>query len=416
MTITIDWLTKVINVNKVDMILIQSMPTTIYQLDLDVFRKRLNDIQDDPEGIPQLTTHNHNTTVTVGGAILARVVEIINGYTVTFEDGQYAVNLVGANSNVGDVVNVNQVSVRSSNSAGLQDLNSLQAASFNGAVALDIASPFTGTVFPVGTRAFPASIAADALAIATARGLTQIQIMTSMTLSTEDFSVGYQFYGDSPVTVTLTLEPGTDITNCEFRNLTVTGTLDGANTFRECHLVNCTMFNGSIHESSLVGTLTLGGGALAQVYDCWSGITGGDPGETPTVDMGGSGQDMILRNFSGGITITNCSSTDTSLDMGSGRIILAPTVTGGTFTVRGIATLDDQSTGTTINNGLVDATALMAAHKILRNKTITDPITGIMTVYDDDGVTVLLTADIFQDAAGVTAYVGQGIERRERLT
>jgi len=47
------------------------------------------------------------------------VVEIINGYTVTFEDDSYAVNLVGANSNIADVVNLNTVSVRAANSAGL---------------------------------------------------------------------------------------------------------------------------------------------------------------------------------------------------------------------------------------------------------------------------------------------------------
>jgi hypothetical protein len=38
---------------------------------------------------------------------------------VTFEDGQYAVNLVGANSNIPDKTNVNQVSVRAFNTAGL---------------------------------------------------------------------------------------------------------------------------------------------------------------------------------------------------------------------------------------------------------------------------------------------------------
>jgi len=46
------------------------------------------------------------------------VVEIINGYTVTFEDGQYRVTLLGANSNVADVTNVNQVSIQPNNSAG----------------------------------------------------------------------------------------------------------------------------------------------------------------------------------------------------------------------------------------------------------------------------------------------------------
>ena len=52
---------------------------------------------------------------------------------------------------------------------------------------------------------------------------------------------------------------------------------------------------------------------------------------------------------------------------------------------------------------------------ILRGKTITDPATGTMTVYAADGITPLLTANLFQDAAGATPYAGAGAERRERL-
>ena len=117
--ITIDWGTKVIHVPKVDTTLVQSVPFEIRDLDINTFRLALKALEDDPDGMSFPTTHNHNTTVTLSGVTYARVVEIINGYTITFEDGQYAVNLVGANSNIADVVNVNQVSVRSSNSAGL---------------------------------------------------------------------------------------------------------------------------------------------------------------------------------------------------------------------------------------------------------------------------------------------------------
>lgn len=117
--ITIDWGAKVIFVPKFVSALVQSSPSEVRQLDLDVFRLALKDLEDSDNGIVFPTTHNHNTTVTVGGVTLARVIEIINGYTVTFEDGQYAINLTGANSNVGDVVNLNQVSVRVVNSAGL---------------------------------------------------------------------------------------------------------------------------------------------------------------------------------------------------------------------------------------------------------------------------------------------------------
>lgn len=58
---------------------------------------------------------------------------------------------------------------------------------------------------------------------------------------------------------------------------------------------------------------------------------------------------------------------------------------------------------------------LKVVQQILRNKQITDPNTGVMTVYDDDGTTVLFTANLKEDAAGAQAYRGQGAERRERL-
>lgn len=116
MAISVNWATKVINVPQADL---TPVSAGVYSLDLNVLRLALKDLEDDATGMSFPTTHNHNGPVTVGGVTLSRVLEIINGYTVTFEDGQYAVNLFGANSNVSDVTNVNQVSVRSANSAGL---------------------------------------------------------------------------------------------------------------------------------------------------------------------------------------------------------------------------------------------------------------------------------------------------------
>jgi hypothetical protein len=53
---------------------------------------------------------------------------------------------------------------------------------------------------------------------------------------------------------------------------------------------------------------------------------------------------------------------------------------------------------------------------VLRNKMITNPSTGVCTIYDDDGTTVLLTGNIFEDVAGAQPYRGQGADRRDRLT
>ena len=53
--------------------------------------------------------------------------------------------------------------------------------------------------------------------------------------------------------------------------------------------------------------------------------------------------------------------------------------------------------------------------KILRNKTITNPSTGVMTVFDDDGTTILFQANVFENVSGAQPYRGQGADRRDRL-
>lgn len=55
------------------------------------------------------------------------------------------------------------------------------------------------------------------------------------------------------------------------------------------------------------------------------------------------------------------------------------------------------------------------ATAILKNKTVTDPSTGLMTVYDTDGVTPLLNAQLYENVSGTQTYRGQGAERREAL-
>jgi hypothetical protein len=120
MALSIDWATKVISIPKTDLTLIQG---TLYELNTNEFRLWLKDIEDSEEGMPYEDTHRHNTEVTVAGVTYARVIEIINGYSITFEDGQYSVRLVGSNNNIWDIqngiLNQNQVQVIPTNSAGL---------------------------------------------------------------------------------------------------------------------------------------------------------------------------------------------------------------------------------------------------------------------------------------------------------
>lgn len=110
-----------------------------------------------------------------------------------------------------------------------------------------------------------------------------------------------------------------------------------------------------------------------------------------------------------------------------------PTLGGYTATVR--LKISPQSLTTvveTISSGLTPAesTALLFIQKLLRNEMITtkqgetvtlgtSPETvipsGKITLLDDDNLTVILQADLYEDAQGLIQYRGKGVERRKRM-
>ncbi len=117
MNVSINWATKVITVPRAELAFVSA---GLHQLDVDAFRLALKDIEDSADGMAYPDTHRHNTQVTLSGVTYSRTFEIINGYTVLFEDlGPYTVRCVGANHNIADVKVVNQVSLLIGNSAGL---------------------------------------------------------------------------------------------------------------------------------------------------------------------------------------------------------------------------------------------------------------------------------------------------------
>lgn len=118
MAVSINWASRVITIPQADLV---ALGGGLYQLDVNAFRLALKDIEDGEEGMAFPDTHRHNTTVVLSGVAYARTFEIINGYTVTFEDTgtPYAVSVVGGNHNIADVKNLNPVSLIIGNSAGL---------------------------------------------------------------------------------------------------------------------------------------------------------------------------------------------------------------------------------------------------------------------------------------------------------
>lgn len=135
MAFTVNPATKVITIPQSDL---TNVSGTLYSFDTDAFRLALRDWEDNPTNIALPNTHRHNTAVTIAGVTYARFVEIINGYSVEFEDGAYSVLLTGSNNNIwdiqGGILVQNQVQVIPGNSGGL-----IQVTSGSGVLPQDIA-------------------------------------------------------------------------------------------------------------------------------------------------------------------------------------------------------------------------------------------------------------------------------------
>jgi hypothetical protein len=116
MAYSVDWPSKTVTIPKTDLSLVSASPE-IYELDVTVFWAAIHDIQDG-DGITYDTIMASNAPQSISGITLVRTVEIINDYQIEFEDGQYQVNLIGANNNILSARVQNQVSLNPSNSAG----------------------------------------------------------------------------------------------------------------------------------------------------------------------------------------------------------------------------------------------------------------------------------------------------------
>jgi hypothetical protein len=341
MEVSIDWGTKVIYIPRADLTLVQSVPTEIREMDLDWFRFQLKGLEDDPEGMPFPDTHRHNTEATVAGLTLARVIEIINGYSITFEDGQYAVNLVGANSNVGDVVNVNQVSVRSFNSAGLISSPAIEYSSYGDKVTLDPNSLWSGTLFPVGTPQKPVNNLEDALLIASYRGFIQIELYDDLNIDDAYDLDGFTIKGRT-ADILLQIDTLASVSDLTLRNLTlIDSVLDGGIDVRDSVVSNVSYVNGHIANCGLAGVIALGGNRKSAIVDSYTV----DQDNPPIIDMGGDGNSLAMPNYSGLVTIRNLQGADQEVGLGldAGMVTLDSTITAGTVIVSGVGLLNDNS-------------------------------------------------------------------------
>lgn len=369
MALSIDYTTNIIFVPKADTQFVSTNPQTgleIRQLNLTPFAQAVADLQDDPEGAWASTAFTYTAPVSVGGVQLAPVVVILSPYTVEFEDGQYAVNLNGANTNLQDAAVVNQVSIRPNNSAGLTFSDAIDKQSFQGgAVWVDSIDGGTGVVFPRGTTSDPVNNPTDAVTIAIANNLHKFEIQGTFVVPSGLAVNRYTVFGNNPADAIIIFD-NNDISGSGFERINAVGSISGRGAFKDCSVgktLGLTGAQGIFDNCGIAGDITLEASATEPIVfkDCISAIAGT---AKPQLDCNGTVAGINFRRYAGGLAIVNFNNPagTMTLDlMGSEVSLDSANCTDGEIVARGVGRLidengDDIQTGTwngiTIKNQL----------------------------------------------------------------
>jgi hypothetical protein len=226
-------------------------------------------------------------------------------------------------------------------------------ANYRGSIHIDTILGAPGTVFGTnGTAGNPVNTLADAVTLASTSSIRSYVIRGSIALTSAHTS--WSFAGVGPEdTVNIN---GQDVSDSFFNSMKVVG--DAADSEIHGHdtsLSGVTDFCGIFTNCRLSGTLRLAAGSTMFAHSV-SFVPGA--GGTPVLDVQGAGRSFHFRSYSGGVRIQNMSDASNagSVEFVAGQCILDNTCTDGDLALRGVATLTDNSSGTSVNT-----TALLSA-------------------------------------------------------
>jgi hypothetical protein len=343
----IDWPTGIITIYKTDSFMTWA-GGVIYDLNTDLFRRALKDREDDVIGMSFTDTHSHRTSVILDGIEYARIIEILTPYTITFDDtgGGWVCNLIGSNNNILTKTNLSSVQVAPHNSAGLVQMSEIQHGIFNGVVTVDEVNGFSGTAYPACTPLRPGNNLTDAKIVANYRGFTTIYVIGHLNVANVDLT-GFTLKGINAANSSITLESSAVLTRCEFRDIQVSGYLDGECLLRDCYVNGVNYFSGIFHECAFTeAPVTLSGMFPAILLNCYSASY---TNQSVVIDCANGAVPLIIRNWAGNIKIIN-RNTDgvySSINF-TGYCELDSSITAGGWDISGTGDLVNNTTGAAV--------------------------------------------------------------------
>jgi len=116
---------RIIYIPQADLTEVSGSPTNVFSIDVNFLHNTLRTLMTLEANDIYENTHEHVAPFVLGQITLFRVLKIVGDWVVEFEDTgtPYAVQILGGNTNIDEKAVINNVSVRSFNSAGGQQIS-----------------------------------------------------------------------------------------------------------------------------------------------------------------------------------------------------------------------------------------------------------------------------------------------------
>ena len=241
-----------------------------------------------------------------------------------------------------------------------------QTANYRGKIAIDMYDGVAGTTYPVGTDFAPVNNFEDARTIAESIGLDEYTLHGSIVLNNNFIFSELWGHGQGS-TVNINSQ---DIAGSYFYALSLSGSiipnLTGA-TFENCYLYRVNNLNGNLKECSIDGKVCFNTGSHTLSY-CMAGVNGAE------LCLKGLNSNLILRNWSGPLTLTSGTSPNSQIviDSFSSIITLDSSIISGNITLYGVGDVVNNMTGNAVLN-----TSLLQSIQQARIENKIDDLTAL---------------------------------------
>lgn len=306
---------------------------------------------------------------TIAGQFAPRYFFLTNGWRVQvdYDEVDFGVNLYTDELEPPVIVAPGAAaSIRNSDAVNVANEVS-QTLDYGGKVTINTLIGVTGTTYPNGTGALPVNNISDALTIANARGIDEFYVNGPLTIDIDVHD--FRFNGGN-IRDAITFN-NIDVSGCTFYQCVLGGAFQGFISADNCILEDgISGMTGYYQKCGFRGSIYVNPGLDVDLIDCNSLVPGAN--ESPSLFLCNDAS-VSLRKYSGGLKVYDSGTGSTaSLEFTAGNCRLLTGNTGGSIVVRGIATLDDQTSGTTVTTeGLIIPYNIATQHSLNVNTEIT---------------------------------------------